>query len=254
MFRRTIACSSAVEIMMGSGVNILTRSLVQDITEKVQKSQTDGTSGIVLSSNTKVFSAGLDLMEMHDSKEEQLREYWTMVQDLWLSLYLSEVPIIAAINGASPAGGCMLACACDYRIIVDSPKAVIGLNESLIGLVAPFWLARNFIDTIGSQRLGEFHLQKGTLLPPQGALSNGLVDEVCSADDLMEKAHQELKSFAKIPRIGRVAAKHLCRNPLANELINNREADTDQFVKCVTDPAIQAVLSSYVAAIKAKSA
>eukprot|EP01060_Flectonema_neradi_P020432 TRINITY_DN2796_c5_g1_i1.p1 TRINITY_DN2796_c5_g1~~TRINITY_DN2796_c5_g1_i1.p1 ORF type:complete len:255 (+),score=39.13 TRINITY_DN2796_c5_g1_i1:49-813(+) len=254
MFRRTVVRASVMEITMNKGVNVLARSLAQDITEKVQKAQTDGTTGIILTSNTKVFSAGLDLMEMYDAKEENLREYWKIIQDLWLSIYLSEVPIIAAINGASPAGGCMMACACDYRIIVDSPKAVIGLNESLIGLVAPFWLARNFIDTLNSKRLGEYHLQKGTLLPPQGALSLGLVDEVCSADDLLKAAHSELESFLKIPKPGRAAAKLLCRTPLANELINNREADTDQFIKCVTDPTVQSFLASYVKSMKAKSA
>ena len=38
-------------------------------------------------------------------------------------------PLIAAINGHAPAGGCMLCLAADQRVMVDE-KATIGLNLS----------------------------------------------------------------------------------------------------------------------------
>lgn len=28
---------------------------------------------------------------------------------------------------------------CDYRVMADNPKYAIGLNETLLGIVAPFW-------------------------------------------------------------------------------------------------------------------
>lgn len=43
------------------------------------------------------------------------------------------------LQGASPAGGCLLALSCDYRILADNPKYTIGLNETQLGIVAPFW-------------------------------------------------------------------------------------------------------------------
>lgn len=42
-------------------------------------------------------------------------------------------------QGASPAAGCLIALTCDYRIMADNPKYTIGLNESLLGIVAHFW-------------------------------------------------------------------------------------------------------------------
>ncbi len=42
-------------------------------------------------------------------------------------------------QGHSPAGGCLLAISCDYRVMVGG-KSKIGLNETLLGIVAPFWL------------------------------------------------------------------------------------------------------------------
>jgi hypothetical protein len=38
----------------------------------------------------------------------------------------------------SPAGGCLLAMSCDYRVMVKN-KFTIGLNETKLGIVAPFW-------------------------------------------------------------------------------------------------------------------
>ena len=63
---------------------------------------------------------------------------------MWLSLYTAPLPVIAAINGAAPAGGCLMAMSCDYRIMAQHPKFNIGLNETLLGIVAPTW----FMDTM----------------------------------------------------------------------------------------------------------
>ena len=46
------------------------------------------------------------------------------------------------------------------------------------GLVAPPWLSRMLVDTVGFRR-AERMLQLGTLLEPEAALAAGLVDEVC---------------------------------------------------------------------------
>ena len=45
-------------------------------------------------------------------------------------------PVVAAIAGHAPAGGCVLALCCDYRIMASGPFR-IGLNETQVGLVAP---------------------------------------------------------------------------------------------------------------------
>lgn len=46
---------------------------------------------------------------------------------------------LCSSQGSSPAGGCLMALSCDYRIMADNPKYKIGLNETRLGIVAPFW-------------------------------------------------------------------------------------------------------------------
>ena len=54
----------------------------------------------------------------------------------------------------------MLASCCDFRAMVKSDKATIGLNEAKFGLVAPFWFMDSFMAVVG-QRTAEHALLTG---------------------------------------------------------------------------------------------
>ncbi|CAG02071.1 unnamed protein product, partial [Tetraodon nigroviridis] len=126
--------------------------------------------GIILTSGQpKVFSAGLDIMEMYGKSPEHCGEFWRAVQEIWLKLYGSNMVVIAAINGSSPAGGCLLSLTCDYRIMADNPRYSIGLNETQLGIVAPFWFRDTMMNTVG-HRSTEIALQLGQLYSPAEAL------------------------------------------------------------------------------------
>lgn len=51
-----------------------------------------------IQSQPKVFSAGLDIMEMYGKSPEHCGEFWKAVQEMWLKLYSSNMVTIAAIN------------------------------------------------------------------------------------------------------------------------------------------------------------
>lgn len=46
----------------------------------------------------KVFSAGLDILEMYGKSPERCGEFWKAVQEIWLKMYSSNMVTIAAIN------------------------------------------------------------------------------------------------------------------------------------------------------------
>jgi enoyl-CoA hydratase/carnithine racemase len=52
--------------------------------------------------------------------------------------YGSPLATVAAIDGHAPAGGCLLSASCDERVMA-SGNFGIGLNETQLGIVAPFW-------------------------------------------------------------------------------------------------------------------
>jgi Delta3-Delta2-enoyl-CoA isomerase len=63
--------------------------------------------GVIITSDLqKIFSAGLDLKEFYKTNEEKFTKFWKSFQNLFYVLYSTPLILIAAINGACPAGGC----------------------------------------------------------------------------------------------------------------------------------------------------
>ena len=222
---------------------------LQALCNAVQTAEADSkTQALILqSARPKIFSAGLDLRELHNPTESRLREFWQSFQQLYLDLYGSRLACIAAMEGHAPAAGCMLALSCDYRIMENSPKLTIGLNESKFGIAAPSWLAQQMIDTVG-QRTAEMALQLGTLYSPQDALQIKLIDEV--ADDVLERAVEQAKIWAQPP--ARFESKLLVRQNRLDHLRATRQADEDHFVKFVLQDQVQKSLSAYLASLTSK--
>jgi 3,2-trans-enoyl-CoA isomerase len=234
-------------------VNTLNAELLASIKGSIDQVVADGAKAAVLTAaKPGVFSAGLDIMSMYGRTDDELREYWTHVQDMWLSLYMAPLPMIAAINGAAPAGGCLMAMSCDYRIMAKHPKFVIGLNETKLGIVAPTWFIDTMLGTIG-HRESERALQLGHLYSGEEALQVGLIDELLDPADMEQAVHDQLKLWLRVPSKARIITKTLLRQETANKLINKKTADTEVFVSLVGSAPVQKDLGRYIAAMKAKS-
>ena len=175
-------------------VNSLNKEFLQELNENLAATSETAKGLVLTSSLNSVFCAGLEITEMHQPDPVRLREFWSSLQDVWIQLYSYKLPTAAAITGHrchfslkmcyfiqkdpifSPAGGCLLSLCCDYRVM-QGPKFTIGLNETLLGIVAPFWFKDTMLNTVG-QRQTELALQLGTLFTADQALSIGLVDKV----------------------------------------------------------------------------
>ena len=119
-------------------VNSLNTELIQELTSVIASTASSAKGLVLTSSLPTVFCAGLEITEMYQPEQAKLEVFWGSLQDLWIELYSCKIPTAAAVTGHSPAGGCLLAMCCDYRAMVG-PKFTIGLNETQLGIVAPFW-------------------------------------------------------------------------------------------------------------------
>ena len=70
---------------------------------------------VVTSSNPSIMSAGLDLTEMYQCEEKNLRVFWKSLQRMWYLLYTFEKPLASAICGHAPAAGTLIPVTSDYR-------------------------------------------------------------------------------------------------------------------------------------------
>ncbi|KAF5917589.1 hypothetical protein HPG69_000052, partial [Diceros bicornis minor] len=154
-------------------------------------------------------------------------------------------------SGACPAGGCLISLACDYRVLADNPKYLIGLNETLLGIVAPFWLKDTLVNTIG-HRAAERALQLGLLFPPAEALQVGMVDQVVPEDQVQNTALSVMAQWMAIADHARQLTKNMMRKPTADRLVKQRDPDIQNFVSFISRDSIQKSLRTYLDKLKAK--
>jgi len=186
--------------------NLVSPEFIAEFTAAVEQVAADAAiKGVILASAKKFFMAGADLkflVNCYDSGMTQAEAYGFSQQATAMHrrIETSGKPFVAAINGAALGGGFELCLACHGRIIVDEPKAVIGLPEVKVGLLPGSGGTQRLIRLIGVER-GLDLLLEGTPLPPAQALSLGLVDALVPAPDLLAAAKQWLLSHPDPVRI-----------------------------------------------------
>ncbi|XP_068193955.1 enoyl-CoA delta isomerase 1, mitochondrial isoform X2 [Antennarius striatus] len=245
--------STGVSVMhlQSPPVNSLSLDFLTEICITLEKLEMDKSCRglIITSKQPKVFSAGLDIMEMYRKSPEHYAEFWKSVQEMWLKLYSCSMVTIAAINGSSPAGGCLMSIACDYRIMADNPRYSIGLNETLLGIVAPFWFKDTMVNTIG-HRQTEMALELGNLYSSSEALKIGLVDQLVPEDQILTAATETMAKWLAIPDHARQFTKSMMRQPTLDKLLANRKDDIQHFVNFISKDSIQKSLGMYLEMLK----
>lgn len=156
----------------------------------------DAISGIILHGKEGFFSAGLDLIELYDYSEVEIRAFWESFLSFVQDFVAFKKPAIAAIGGHSPAGGCVLALCCDYRIMAEG-EFIIGLNEVPVGIIVPDAIFHLYGFWLGQAKAYQYLLE-GKLLNPQNALAVGLIDELVPASALRSRAEKKLHQYIQL--------------------------------------------------------
>ncbi|KFP07919.1 hypothetical protein N300_06824, partial [Calypte anna] len=234
-------------------VNSLSLEFLTEFCISLEKLENDrACRGVILTSAVpRIFSSGLDITEMCGKSTEHYAEFWRAVQEMWLRLYGSNMVTVAAVNGSSPAGGCLMALSCDYRIMGENPKFSIGLNEAQLGIVAPFWFKDTFVNVVG-HRIAESSLQLGSLYPAPEALRLGLVDELVPEEKLQEKAAAVMAQWLALPDHARQLTKSMMRKAVLDRLAAHREEDVQNFISFISKESIQKSLRMYMEMLKKK--
>lgn len=205
-----------------------------------------GARGLVLSGGPKVFSAGLDvpyLLSLGDDRGA-LAAAWGEFFRAARTLAASPVPVVAAMAGHAPAGGCVLALCCDYRIMASGPYR-IGLNETQVGLVAPEGIQYLMRRVVGGHR-AERLLVGGEMVDAAAAHAIGLVDELADIDHVTQRAIAWLQPLLALPRAPMLQTRAIARADVVDALRPER-IRLETFIEAWTAPDTQAGLRALVA-------
>ena len=227
-------------------VNALNPDLCRELASAVRSAAADDVRGLVLSGGPKVFSAGLDvpyLMSLGDDRGA-LVAAWEGFFDAARALAATPMPVVAAIAGHAPAGGCVFALCCDYRVMARGPFT-IGLNETRVGLVAPEGIQHLLRRVVGPHR-AERLLVAGDLVDADTALAIGLVDELHGVDDVPVRARAWLEGLLALPRRPMLDTRAIARADLV-EALQPERIRLERFVDAWTAPDTQAGLRALMA-------
>lgn len=224
----------------------INQELVNELTEAfVKLGDADGVEGVILTSSGPIFSAGLDVVELFRYNEGQMVKFWGSFARLVRDIIAFPKPTVCAINGQSPAGGCILAMACDHRVMAFGDHR-IGLNEVPVGVVVPHFGIELARATVGSRKAAQM-FYNGLLLQPEEAREFGVVDETCMLEELMIFAETKLQKWTGMPKVPWQAAKRAIRQPLI-DLIGeiNPEEDFRETLVCWWDDKTRANVGKLV--------
>jgi 3,2-trans-enoyl-CoA isomerase len=135
-------------------------------------------------------------MEVYNYNEEQSKDFWTSFMLMQTVLINFKKPFVTAITGHSPAGGCIIALCSDYRVMAAG-QYIIGLNEIPVGIIVPDTVFHLYAFWLGSRKAYQY-LLGGKLLTVEEALKDGLIDEVCAAEDILASAEKKVRAYMKL--------------------------------------------------------
>ncbi len=229
-------------------VNALDPGLCRALTAAIADALAAGAQGLVLAGGQKVFSAGLGvphLLSLGDDGDALLGA-WTDFFEAARALLGAPVPVVAAMAGHAPAGGCVLALCCDYRVMAEGPFR-IGLNETQVGLVAPEGIQALLARCVGRHR-AERLLVAGAMVDAAEALRIGLVDELAGIDGVETRAISWLEDLLRLPRTPMLETRRIARAD-AVDCLREARIDLPRFVADWMQPDTQAGLRAMLARI-----
>src|SRR3954462_2899228 len=138
---------------------------------------------VVITGSGSSFSAGVDLRRILDGGRAYTEELLVALSRTFRAVFDHPRPTVAAVNGHAIAGGCVLALACDLRLMSGGR---IGLTALAVGVPFPTSALEIVRHALGS-RAGQVLLGAETADRARG-LALGMVDELTEPGQLLPRA------------------------------------------------------------------
>ncbi|UCE24705.1 MAG: enoyl-CoA hydratase/isomerase family protein [Candidatus Zixiibacteriota bacterium] len=226
-----------VSVELGCAELRLSRGKVNAINEEVVDqlhAEFEGLRGdesvraVTLTGTGAFFSFGFDIPWFYEFAREDFTRYLTKFAELINYIFMYPKPVIAAVNGHAIAGGCMLASACDHRVMVTG-KAKISLNEITFGATVFQGATEQMRYWVGSAMTQEM-LFSGAMYSAEQAEQFGLIQQAVNPEELKATVSQTVDRFARLEQPAFASLKKLLREPVV-EGAARKEADAiEEFV------------------------
>jgi 3-hydroxyacyl-CoA dehydrogenase / enoyl-CoA hydratase / 3-hydroxybutyryl-CoA epimerase len=212
----------------GEKVNKFSSWVVEEFERLVgELAGSDARKVLFLSAKERNFIAGADVSEFTQvTSASQAADYIRYGQSVLMKWAALPQVTFAVINGSCLGGGTELALNCDYRLMSDDPKAIIGLPEVKLGIL-PAWSGSTRLPRLIGLPAALDMILNGRTIDSRRAKKSGLVDEVLPAAVLLDSARRYAAGRKESKRVGRKGRTHfyLEGNPLARKFVFGKARD-----------------------------
>jgi enoyl-CoA hydratase len=248
-----IQTTSGIAVLMLSHgkANALDIEFCQALTTRFIELRKSDVKGVVLTGQGQMFSAGVDLRRLSEGGADYIRKFLPALHRLYDAVFYHPKPVVAAINGHAIAGGCVLACCADRRIVARE-SGRIGVTELLVGVPFPALAFEIIRFAVPPRYLSEFTLGAATYASDV-ALQRGWVDEIVEPSALMTRAIEAAQSLAALSPPAFAQTKMQIRQSVTEAMVRRGEATDKAVTEIWTAPASLTYIRDYVARTLKKS-
>lgn len=210
-------------------VNAINRRVVRELAQCFEEIRGDDTAkAVILTGEGSFFSFGFDVPELYDYEKKDFAEFMFHFSNMLRNVFLFPKPVVAALNGHTIAGGCILALACDYRVMA-AEKAKISLNEITFGSTL-FSSAVEILRLLVGSRNASTILYSGRMHSADEALHLGLIDKAVAKEELLSSARSVAEDLASKDASAFKGIKYLLRSRIADYIKASEEESIRKFV------------------------
>ena len=224
-------------------MNSFTLELHQELAGALKEARKPEVRAILITGAGRAFSAGQDLTEAQGSATgpgERLQRFYN---PNILAIRSIGKPVIAAVNGVAAGAGLALALACDVRIA--SEKASFVPAFIAIGLIPDSGTSWFTTRMLGETKAFEW-LTSNRRLSSAEALAWGLVHEVVSPEDLLERARERAAALAAAPGESVGMTKDLLRQAVTSTLEEQLDVEREMQQAASEHPAYAERIASFL--------
>jgi enoyl-CoA hydratase len=197
MFEMTLRGRVAVLQMTHGKANAMDLEFCRALAAQVDGCQQSSAGALVITGQGRMFSAGVDLPRLVAGGAAYVREFLPAMNHAFDALFAFSKPLVVAINGHAIAGGCVMACCGDYRVMAREPGR-IGIPELLVGVPFPLVPLEIVRFATPPQHLQTL-IYRGLTVGADEALRYGLIDAVAEPDRVLDEAVEIADRLAAVP-------------------------------------------------------
>ena len=224
-------------------VSALDLELCEAIVAELGAARQDAVKGVVITGTGSAFSAGVDLFRVVNDGAPYCERFLPALDAMLRSALTFPKPLVAAINGHAIAGGCIVAAACDRRVMAIGTGR-IGVPELVVGVPFPA-LPLEIMGARVSPSMLRTLVYTGPNVLVDDALATGLVDEKCPARQLIDRACEVARQFAAVPAQAFALTKETFYSPILQRVAQMADLNA-RVVEVWKQPATHATIRAYL--------